>query len=1017
MEKLIDYCVHNRIVTYALFIMLFLLGVFFYFKLPVRALPNFDTSEIYVVTNYLNATPQFVEQAITIPLENSISKIHGINTIRSLNERGASHIHITLKPGTSINQTLQNVQNAIAQVRHKLPQNATSPVVQNLNLSNANAVMMVGISNPHWPTWKVDQYVKAKILPALNGVPGTGTITQNGEQQAAIRLNLKPAMMEKYGITTDQLIAALASINIYTAGGQISNQQQSTMLFISPKPDTLQDFAHIIVANPGTIHPITLGEVASIHYGTLDQVNTMNVDGHPGTSLLIEPDSTSDSVILAKRLTHKIDQLRAHLPSGMKISMLINYGRFVNNMAWEVYKAIIIAIVLVAVIIFLFLGSLRLVVMPLITIPLCLSASCLLLFWFGFSLNMMTLLAIVLSIGLVVDDAIVVIENILQGKLPKNQMSQYVTKRTTHIAVAVIAMTLTLAIVYAPLGLLKGFIGNLIQPFALMLALIVLFSGVISITLTPTMAAHLFTANITQSKGFLRAERLFGAMTQRYHRAISWCLCHKKWVVLAALCFLAIGIWQLSAINKRLVPASDYDTMVITVNLPSNSSPDTIRAALQPLGNYLSHQSAVKHYYLSTDFNDADYSAVVFLKPVAQRQQSVSQLANRFTQQMNQHHSAATYYAFPASNLNIGGSGRRFELVVTTTASNAALYQDGIHFLHQADALPSIKGAELDLNYDTQGIHLVINKPLARLMGVSVADIARAVSVFYGGYQAENAFNYHGFAYPIVVMLSPEQRHSLAALSHVLVRSQSNGHLYPASFFVHATYQAIAPVLERFNGQTATRINGFIMPGFSTSSVMAQLSAIASHLPKADGMAWSGPSKNYLEASGNLMAVLLVALIIIYLVLTIQFKSVIDPLVILLTVPFAFFGAIIVLHVVGASLNIYTRVGLLTLIGLIAKHGILIVDFANLEKAAGKSIQQAVINAATKRFRPILMTTLAMALGALPLVFLHNEGSVILREIGWTLFAGLLFGSLFSLFLVPVAYSLLEGLRHYWSRS
>ncbi|MCH9744181.1 MAG: efflux RND transporter permease subunit [Gammaproteobacteria bacterium] len=1010
--KISGYCIKNSIIAYSLALVLIVAGVFCFFKLSVNALPKFQVMDASIITNYSGGSPQFMEDAITTKIEDAIRGTKGVDSVRSFSAVGESHVHITFLPGADVNSVISNLQNEVAMIRSKLPHNATQPSIQIDDDSNSNTIMYIGVFSKDATQAALSTYARDHVMNILRNVPGVGELSIEHENDYAVRIWLHPKQLSQYGVTTNEVATALDAANLPASGGSINNNDQGFPLQVSGKPDTLSRLGEVIIKRIDQDTVVRVKDVATVMLGPNNITNISLINGMPGFVVDVLPQSGANNIIVAKRVSSVIASLQDKLPPNLQVKVLLDRSRYIQDATNEVYKAIILAIILVSLVVFVFLGSFRLFIIPIVIVPICLIAGFAIIYCFGFTINIMTLLAIVLSIGLIVDDAIVVLENVMRHfhRLKDRVKASYYGAK--EIGFAVIAMTCTLVVVYLPIVLIHGFTGDLIRPFAYTLAALVVLSGILSLTLTPTMCSRVLTEKALQNNYMHWLDSHFSKLQQGYLVLLKRVLKHRVVTILACLVFVIIGLYCFSHLKSELLPPEDYGKFKVSIGIPYNSSPQYLHRQTYKLSALLQGVPQMKYVLANDDYKEGSVDVTAILVPPNKRKQDTDQVMQKVNTMAAKKDATDLINTRSLALFGAADDSRAVSMAVSFNGSYRKLNDIMQRLVKAARRYKGFSFVQSDLNFQSQQINININRRLAMDLGVPLSSISESISTLYGGYQAENDYTVMGVDYPIVLMLPAKDRVNLDRLDKLYVKSLTTGILIRLSNLVTEKNVVAPAVLSHYNFLPAARLQASVAPGYTTGEVIKKLESIAQqNLPHNVQYAWTGPSKRFIEASGNMEMLTIVALVAIFLVLTIQFKSFYDPFIILLTIPLTFIGSAIVLYLAHGTLNIYTRVGLLTLIGLITKHGILITDFANILRKEGRSIADSITHAATMRLKPVLMTSLAMILGSLPLALSSGEGSHAMQEIGWVLVGGLFFGTIFSLFVVPIAYSYLSKLR------
>jgi multidrug efflux pump len=1011
--KISNYCIKNQLVCYILATTLLVIGVLCFYKLPVTALPTFHVSKLRIITSYPGATSQFMEDAITSKIENTIRDTKGIDELQSVSSTEKSVITITFKPGVDSTHLETEIDNKLSMIKSKLPPNAASPQVILDNDSDSNTIEYIGVFGKNASLPELTNYANLHIVPTLRTIKGVDNITIQGQEDYAVRVWLNVSKMAMYKITPQDVFTALDNNINQNSGGIIHDNLQSFTLHIAETPDSVNKLNSIIIKrNPGNT-AITLGDIAKIALGSMSTMNHAYVNGIPGIMLTVLPMQEANSIHIANVVKKSIQQMQSTLPKGVHAKILFDQSNYIKHSIHEVYKAIILATLLVAAVMLFFLGSLRLFLIPLIIIPICLVGGFLLIYLMGFSINIMTLLAIILSVGLVVDDAIVVLENTIRNLKDEPNIRAATRHTIKEIGTPIIAMTCTLLVVYLPILFTNGFTADLIRPFTYTLAAIVVLSGILSLTLTPaTICSRIINKDKLENKFTFWMQGHFNKIQRGYKRILIHTLRHKVKTLIICLIFAGIGIFCFMKMGSSLLPSEDYGKFATVVRVANNDSPSVMQNNALYLNKLATKNPNIASSFAMSDFEDSNVFSLSFLKPAEQRSVTTTQVMNKVINHAKSEHPTTEFDSSTVPLFNAAFSDSDIEMVVTMNSSYTQLNKTVQNIIKSLKQYPGITQVTSDLSFNNQQLNITINRPLAMHLGVPISTIAQSISLLYGGKQTQNEYVQNSQNYPVITQLPLQQTNNLTALQQIFVRSITSHQLIPLSTLITVNNIATPASLAHYNGLPATIIHAEKTNGYDMSAVLHQMMAIANKTAGHQAsFYWLGSTKQFLTANSSTSLFVILSILAIFLVLTLQFGSLADSAIILMTIPLTFIGAIITLYIFGGDMNLFTKVGLLTLIGLITKHGILITDFANKKHTNGISIARSITSAATLRLRPILMTSLAMILGSIPLVLCTGEGAHSMQEIGLVLSGGLFFGTLCSLFIVPLIYLTIKRTR------
>lgn len=990
-------------------LLLVVVGIIGYSRLPVQELPNINNPVVSVRASLTGAGAQLMETAVTTPIENALADISGINYIKSDSEQGSSRISIHFNLGVDANQAADEVRNKIAGVFRYLPKGIDMPTVSKSD-SDADSSMILSVTDDQKSPEELGDYVNRYLLPPLEQVNGVSTLQLYGDRSFAMRIWLDPWKMAMRQVTVPDVIAAIDAQTQNLPGGQIKGQQRYVSVLTQTGIHSPKQFNHLIIRDQDG-YLLRIQDIGTAELAPETTDDAMRVNGKTALGIGVVTDAEANPISVTQQVLKKLKNLKPMFPPGMNVNVVYNESDYIKASLNNVYEAIVEALILVVLVVWLFLGSFRSALIPIITIPICLIGIFGFLYLVGFSINLMTLLALVLAIGLVVDDAIVMLENIYRHVERGMPPLEAAITGSKEIAFAVIAMTLTLAAVYAPTAFASGFTGVIFLQFAFTLAVVVIISGFVALTLSPMMCARILKISAKPNKlqqGFTSG---FEKIAANYRRALTYCLRRKYLVIIPLLLIAFIGVYLYTILPSQLAPPEDEGVIKVHIEGPTNAGFDYMNKYTKQVENIIARFPQVTNYTVWVGGSDVNEAFVyVVLKPWDERKLSQQAIVKEMDKQFKKVigvRVVAINSAPLGSHEKEGGS---FEFVVMTADSYLSLY----HLLSNLTAIfaenPGFLNVESNLKMNNEQYNIDVDKSLAATMGVNLGDVANTIATMLGGSTITN-FNYDNYNYDVILQMREDSLRQLGVVNHLFVAGK-NQQMIPLSAIVNVK-NSVGPLeLYHYNRMRAAEISAQLAPGFTMSDAINYAKQVAkNHLPSGDQYAFSGDAKRMLEAHHELQLVFILALIFIYLILAAQFESFVDPLAILLGVPLTIVGALFSLKVTGNSLNIYSQIGLITLIGLIAKHGILIVEFANQLRPRGMLALDRVVEAASMRLRPILMTTAAMVLGAIPLAFATGAGAHGRQAIGWVIVGGMLFGTFFSLFVVPVAYVLLAKLQ------
>ncbi|BBK38633.1 acriflavin resistance protein [Allostella sp. ATCC 35155] len=978
-----------------------LVGVVSYLQLTVREYPNIDEPIVSVRTNYLGASAQIIETQVTQVLEDSIAGIEGIETITSSSQPELSNITVRFRLGVDPDVAASDVRDRVGRVRGRLPDEIEEPIIAKVE-ADAQAIIYIAFTSDRQPTIEISDYADRFVKDQLQTLPGVSEVRIFGERRYAMRIWVDRARLAAYDLTVQDVEAALAQQNVEIPSGRIESlDREFTVLSRTglSKPD---EFERIVVKDAGGF-PVRIRDIGRVELGPTDERRTTRFDGRTSIILGIVKQATANPLDVSHGLRRMMPELVASLPAGMNATISYDRSVFIDRSIAAVYTTVLEAIALVVLVILLFLRSLRATLIPLVTIPVSLIGACTLLYAFGFSINTLTLLAMVLAIGLVVDDAIVVLENIHRHVEAGMRPMAAAVQGIREISGPVIAMTLTLAAVYAPVAFTPGRTGRLFTEFALALAGAVVVSGFVALTLTPMMSSKLLRGHERHGRLYLLLERVFQAMTAGYRRSLMLGLRLRPLVVVLGLAVAGSAAFLFGQLRSELSPTEDRGVIFTGGTAPEGATIDfTSRYGLQ-LEKILSEVPEIAHHFVIAG-SRAVNELISFstLKPWEERERRQQDL----TAEMQPRLQAIAGVRASANNPGSFGQSARnkpIEFVIQTSDSYGQLKTYVDRLLAEAEQWPGFVNIDSDLRLDKPQIEVAVDRDRVTDVGAGVATVGRTLESLLGGRQVTR-FNQNGEQYDVIVQVEPDGRRTSDDLRDIYVR-RHGGRMIQLSNLVTVTETVSPKELNRFNQLRAATITANLAPGYTMGEGLTILERIVrEQLPPDVRFDYGGQSRAFKEAGSSLVVVFALALVFIYLVLSAQFESFVDPFIIMLTVPLSMTGALFAMWMTGGTLNVYSQIGLVTLIGLITKHGILIVEFANQLRDRGIDKAAAVAEAASLRLRPILMTTGAMVLGAVPLALAAGAGAEGRQAIGWVIVGGLSIGTPLTLYVVPVAY-------------
>ncbi len=1004
-----DIFIRKPVLATTISLLILVLGLRSITSLPVNQYPQTENSVVTISTAYYGADADTVAGFITQPLEGAIAQAQGIDYMSSSSSSGISTITATLRLNYEATRALTEINTQVNSVRNQLPPAAQQPVLT-VQTGQTTDAMYMGFSSDVLPNNNVTDYLVRVVKPKLDSIEGVQTAEILGARVFALRAWLDPKRMAAFGVTAADVSTALANNNYLAALGVTKGQMVSYAMTASTDLHTVEEFNKLAIKQAnGAI--VRLQDVATVSLGAEDYDHTTAFGGKNAVFIGIKVAPAANILDVAKRVRDVFPELQAQMPNGISGSIVYDATQFIRSSITEVVKTLAESLAIVAVVIFLFIGSFRAVAVPLIAMPLSLIGAFFVMLMLGYSINLLTLLALVLAIGLVVDDAIIVVENVdrhmkEEGKSPME--AALIAAR--ELGSPIIAMTIVLVAVYVPIGFQGGLTGALFTEFAFTLAGAVTISGIIALTLSPMMASRLFKAADKPPRFVVFVDRQFERVRHGYERALHGIL--NTWMVLVVMgALLLCGTIYLYMTSKsELAPAEDQGIVLSQIQGPPNATAEQMNTYAKQIFD-ISHELPEYSQMFQVTGVPSINAGIggVLLKPWEERSRSAATIQQELQQKYNSI-AGARVAAFQFPPLP-GSQGLPLQFVIKTTEPFENLNTVAQAVLQKAQASGMFFFVDSDLKIDKPQINVKVDRDMVTLLGMTQQDLGAALGAALGGGYV-NYFSIAGRSYKVIPQVLQADRLNPSQVLDYYVRAPS-GALMSASTLATQSVQVVPEAINRFQQLNSATISGVYSPAVSQNQVLDFMrKAVAEVAPSGYQIDYSGPSRQFVQESGGFVVTLFFAVIIVFLALAAQFESFRDPIVILVSVPMALFGALIFINLGLASLNIYTQVGLVTLMGLISKHGILIVQFANDLQRSGKTKREAIELAAGIRLRPILMTTAAMVLGVVPLVVASGAGAAGRHAMGLVIFTGLSIGTLFTLFVVPAVYMLIGADHH-----
>ncbi|MDO9479357.1 MAG: efflux RND transporter permease subunit [Hydrogenophaga sp.] len=1002
--QLPEISIRRPVFATVLSLLILLVGWVSFNGLTVREYPKIDEPTVTVSTSFTGASSEVVESQVTKTLEDSLAGIEGVDVITSISRQERSQITVRFKLERDPDSAAADVRDKVSRVRQRLPQGIDEPVIAKVE-ADAFPVIWLALSSDTHDALQLSDFANRLAKPVLQTAPGAADVRVYGERKYAMRIWIDPDRLAAYRLTVQDVEDALRRSNLEVPAGRIESTLREFNVTAATDLQTPAQFRDVAIRNING-QTIRLGDVARVLQGPQDERTSVRLNGRDSISLGVIRQATANPLELSAGVRQLLEKVKADLPPGVNVDIANDNSVFIDRSIKAVYTTIAEAVVLVALVIFVFLRTLRASIIPLVTIPVSLIGTFALMALFGFSINTLTLLALVLAIGLVVDDAIVVLENIYRHIEEGMKPFEAAIQGAREVGFAVVAMTLTLAAVYAPLAFTPGRTGRLFAEFALALAGAVVVSGFVALTLSPMLCSKLLRHNPNPGRFDRGMERVLTSLTRGYSRVLALAL-NLRWVVVLVMFASAAGSWWLlQGTKQELAPIEDRGVILASINGPDGATLAYTRRyaeAIERIGQDYPEFDRI----FSNIGNPTVAQGNVFLraKPWEERTRTTQEIAREIAPRMAALPGISAFPITPPS-LGQGFRERPINYVIVTSDSYDNLSKVVRQFQDALAKNPGFVQVDTDLRLNKPEIRMDVDRERAADMGVNVDAIARTVETMLGG-RIVTRYKRDGEQYDVIVQTDSAQRSTPDDIDRLFVRGRNEA-MIPLASLVKIREVVVPRELNHFGQRRSASITANLAPELALGDALKFMDATAAEiLPPGYTTDLNGQSREFKSSSGSLAIVFVLSLLFIYLVLAAQFESFVDPLIIMLSVPLSMLGALLALKWSGGTLNVFSQIGLITLVGLITKHGILIVEFANQLSEQGASTLEAVKQSAALRLRPILMTTGAMVLGAIPLALATGAGAESRQQIGWVIVGGMSLGTLLTLFVVPTMYTLL----------
>ena len=1008
-----DISIKRPVLASVLSLLILLVGIAAYLSLSVRQYPDITRPVVSVTTVYTGASPETVEATVTNPLEESLNSIDDIRDISSQSSFGVSAINIEFNSKRNVDAAVQDVTNAVSKAINKLPNspNVERPVVSKVS-STAQPIIWLVLQGKDYSLEQLSQMADLIVKRRVEILPGVGNVIIGGDYNWAMRIWLNPKKMTGYGMTVADVVNTLVSNNVQLPAGQIKSDALFFNVVANGQMADPEGYANLVIRKVNGA-PVRIRDVGWVQLGAESYDTIARFNGKPVVGVGIVPLTKSNAIDISNEVHRALSGIRGLLPKGVTITVAMDVTDYIRDSIHEVTKTLFITFFLVCLVVLIFLRTLRATIIPVLAIPVSIIGAFAGMWLAGFSINVLTLFSLVLAIGLVIDDAIIMLENIYRRQELGEEQRTAAVRGAREIGFPVLATTATLIAIFIPLAFMRGDIGRLFSEFALSVAMAVGLSGLVALTLTPMLCARILRLSEPHRGPFSLSERFFRWLQGCYGPLAGWAVRHRKIIGLFLLLNIGAAGGLYFILPKTFVPVEDQGYFLVIIKAPQGSNLWYTRHYLKGIEKEIGDIPAVQNYFSAIGISIGGPAsprlglAFPKLKPFNQRKMSQMEIVRRLFPRLMQ---IPGVLAFPINPPSLGEHATSQEVqFVVLGPSLKELAKFNRQLLDEARRANGLINVQSDLTTETPQLDIDFHRERSSDLGIPIADVARALEVGLGGSHVSD-FIMNNKSYEVLVQLEPKFRARPGQINDIYVRDRS-GKPVPLSYLVSLTNTYGPDTIFHYNLQRSFTISASLRSSLPLSKALDVIEADAHKiLPAGYSTALTGQSRDYRETSASLYITFVVSLVFIYLVLAAQFESWVHPLTIMFSVPLALTGALLALFATGNNINLYSEIGIILLIGLVTKNGILMVDFANHLRARGEGLIQASVKAAKIRFRPILMTSLAMIMGGLPLALASGPGSQSRQPLGWAVVGGLVFSTFFTLLVTPVFYILITRL-------
>jgi len=1009
-----ELSLRRPVLAIVLNILIVLFGVIGFKFLGVRDYPALDSPNISVSTSYPGANAEIIETQITEPLEKAVNGIAGIKNITSQSSQASSRINVEFELGADLESAANDVRDKVSQAQRSLPPDLDAPPVVSKADNSSDPVIIMLVQSNQRNSLQITEFTHNNLVERLQTVPGVSGVNVWGEKKYAMRVWFDPEKLSAYSLTPGDVQRAMLAENVELPSGKISGTNTELSIRTFGRLNTEEDFNNLIIKSTGA-SDVRLKDIGEAVLGPENEESVLKESGIPMIAIAVIPQPGSNYIAIADEIYKRFDQIKKEIPEDIRLEISYDQTQYIRKSINEVKETLIVAFILVVMIIYLFFREWLIAIRPLIDIPVSLIGAFFIMYISGFTINVLTLLAIVLATGLVVDDGIVVTENIFKKMERGMNKWQAAKEGSKEIYFAVIATSITLAVVFLPIIFLQGFVGRLFREFGIVVAGAVLISAFVSLTLTPVLNVFLTKKGDVHRHSwfYTKTEPFFRGLENFYRRNLTAFMKH-RWLAFVII-GIAFGIIFFIGRNlqSELAPMEDRSAFRLSLTAPEGTSYDAMDLFVDKVSNFLIDSIPEKRYMVSmtspgfTGSGSANSGFIrVALVPPAERERSQQDIVNWVNKNLPRF-SEGRVFANQEQTIQVNRRGGQPVQFVLQNVNSDKIRQILPKFLEEANKNPTFVGVDADLKFNKPELRVNIDRLKASTLGVSVQDISETLQLALSNRRL-GYFTKDGKQYQVIGQVERINRDDPSDLKSIYVRN-ANGEPISLDNLVSVSEDVTPPTIYHFNRYKSASISAGLAEGKTIGDGITEMRKIANGLlDDSFNTSLSGPSRDFAESSGNTSFAFILALVLIFLVLAAQFESFIDPLTIMFTVPLALAGAVLTLWIFGQTLNIFSQIGMIMLIGLVTKNGILIVEFANQKQLQGIKKRDAVLEASVGRFRPILMTSLAMSLGALPLALSLGDASTSRIPLGIVIVGGILFSLVLTLFVIPAMYTFLS---------